>query len=159
MALVGPGCKLGWREATEARVRAAAVVVGLPRRNQLAGMRQRAEQALVQALVAEPAVEALDERILDRLAWLDVVPGDVSLLAPAQDSGRGQFRAVVADDQRRLAALVDQPIEFAGHAPPRQRRVGDERQALAREVVDDAQHPEPAAVVQRIRHEVEALSA
>lgn len=88
MALVGPGCKLGRREAAEADVRAAAVVVGSPRRDLLAGVRHRAEQGLVQAFVAKPAVEALDEGMPDRLAQLDVAPGDARFLAPAQDCGK-----------------------------------------------------------------------
>lgn len=40
MALIGLGCKLGGREPAEARVRAVAVVVGTPRRDQLTDMRQ-----------------------------------------------------------------------------------------------------------------------
>ena len=42
----------------------------------LAGMIERAEQSLVQQHDPEPAVEALDEGILGRLARRDIMPLD-----------------------------------------------------------------------------------
>ena len=64
----------------------------------LAGRWQAPEQVLVQAFVAQPADQALDEAVLHRLARRDVVPGDATLLLPAEDRVRGQLGAVVADD-------------------------------------------------------------
>ena len=49
-------------------MRAHAVVVGSPGVEHGAGLRQRREQRLVQALVPQPADEALDEGVLLRLA-------------------------------------------------------------------------------------------
>jgi hypothetical protein len=40
------------------------------------------ERCLVQELVAHAAVEALDESVLDRLAWGNEVPVDGVVLAP-----------------------------------------------------------------------------
>ena len=53
---------------------AHAVVVGPPGVENLAGLWQRYEQRLVQALVAQPAYEALREGVLLRLAGRNVVP-------------------------------------------------------------------------------------
>ena len=50
-----------------------------------------APPVFVEALVAEPADEALDEPVLLRLAWGDVVPFDASLLLPFQDGVGGQL--------------------------------------------------------------------
>ena len=40
------------------------------------------EDVLVEALVAKAPDEALDESVLDRLTWRDVVPADAALLLP-----------------------------------------------------------------------------
>src|ERR1700730_19346600 len=79
-----------------------------PPRFQLgAGVRQGAEQGLVQQFVAQLAVEALAEAVLLGLAGGDVMPADLALVGPFQDGVGRQFRAVVADDRRRLAAPAD----------------------------------------------------
>ncbi len=57
-------------------MRAAPVVIVLPRPDDLARFGQAREHMLIEALVAQLAVEALDERVLCRLARLDVVPSD-----------------------------------------------------------------------------------
>ena len=78
---------------------------------------ERDEQRLVEAFVAQAAVEALDLAVLLRLAWRDVVPLDRALLRPPQDRQAGQFGAVVADDhQRRDAPERDDGVEFASDA-------------------------------------------
>ena len=43
-------------------------------------MGERGEQGLVQQFVPQPPAEALDERILGRLAWGDVAPAELGLL-------------------------------------------------------------------------------
>src|SRR6188508_612557 len=104
MVLDGPGCKLVRCEPLEARVGAVLVEVVLPLRQQGAHVCQRAEWSLVQQLVAQPAIERLHERVLNRLTRLDVVPGNVLLLLPAQHRQRRELRAIVADDGLRLPA-------------------------------------------------------
>jgi hypothetical protein len=46
-------------------------------------LRQGGKQRLIQALIAQPSVEAFDERILGRLARRNVVPFHLPLLRPA----------------------------------------------------------------------------
>ena len=62
-------------EAAVGRVRPDEIVVEPPALDDGAGLGEAGEDLLVQALVAEPAVEALDEAVLLRLARGDVVPG------------------------------------------------------------------------------------
>ena len=57
-------------------------------------MNELGEQGLVQQLIAQPAVKALDKGVLLWLAWRDVVPLDLLLLRPAQDRHAGQLSAV-----------------------------------------------------------------
>lgn len=47
-----------------------------------------------QARVAQLAVEAVDERVLLRLAGLDVVPVDARYFALGQDRHAGELRAI-----------------------------------------------------------------
>ncbi len=105
---------------------------------------------LVEALAAEAAVKAFDEAILHRLAQRDVVPFDVVVLLPLQDRARGQLGAVVTDDHERPAAKDNECVIERG--------VVHKRQALAGEVVDRDQHPEPPAIGELIGGEVKALA-
>ena len=82
MVLFGPGCKLIRREPTEARLWLGRVVVVSPGSDNLTGMVVTGEQMLVQAFIAQASVKALDKAVLHRLAWLDVMPIDLAVLAP-----------------------------------------------------------------------------
>ncbi len=60
MAPVGANCKFDRREPVEARVRPVGIVVDPPFLDDLASLVEVDEQVLVQALVAQAAIEALD---------------------------------------------------------------------------------------------------
>lgn len=77
------------------------------------GVGEVAEQVLVEAFVTEPAVEALDEPVLLRIAWCDVVPQHRPFFLPGLDRVRGHLGAVVTDDHHGKAALFPDPVEFA----------------------------------------------
>jgi hypothetical protein len=72
---------------------AHSVVVGAPGIEHAAGVGQRQKQRLVEALIAQPAYEALHEGALRRLARRDVVPGNSARLAPLQHRYAGQLRS------------------------------------------------------------------
>src|ERR1051325_7873481 len=91
------------------------IIIEMPRSDDPARHRQAPEDMLVEAFVAEAAVETFDESVLDRLAPGDVVPVAAAFLLPVQDRMRGQLAAVVADYHRRLLAYRDNGIEFARH--------------------------------------------
>src|SRR6267154_3210774 len=144
-----------WREVSEARVGPHLVKVPPPGFQLGAGVRQGAEQGLVQQFVAQLAVEALAEAVLLGLAGGDVMPADLALVGPFQDGVGRQFRAVVADDRRRLAAPADDRVQRARDASPADRGVGHQRQTLAGAVVVHLQDPEPAPVGELVGDEVE----
>ena len=83
-------------------MRSVGVVVDPPCFDDLADLGKVREQGFVEALVAELAVEALDEAILHRFARRDVVPFDVTLLLPGQDGVRRELGAIVANCGFRL---------------------------------------------------------
>jgi hypothetical protein len=76
------------------------VVVVAPSAQHRAGMSERREQRLLQARVAQPAIEAFDVAVLLRLAGRDAVPLDRPLLRPLQDGEAGQLGPAVALTRR-----------------------------------------------------------
>ena len=66
-------------------MRSVGVVVVPPFFDDLARLFEAGEQVLVEAFVAQAAVEAFDKAILHRFARCDVVPFDATLLLPGQD--------------------------------------------------------------------------
>ena len=69
-------------------------VVILPCRQHHPDVGERREQCLVEQIIAQPPVKALDQGALCRLTWRDVVPVDVLLLRPLQDCHAGELGAV-----------------------------------------------------------------
>ena len=66
------------------------VVIITPDGQFSAGVGQAVEQFLVEKLIAQRAVEGLDEPVLLRLARVDVVPFDLILARPFQDRPTGK---------------------------------------------------------------------
>src|ERR1700761_1965872 len=119
MPLMRACCELRRCEPAKARVWSLGVVVDSPCFDDLTRLRKVAEQMLVETLVAQAAIEALDEAVLGRFARHDVVPFDATLFLPGQDCARGQLGAVVADDHERRGPHLDDPIEFTGNTHAR----------------------------------------
>lgn len=71
---------------------------------------------LVEALFAEPSVEALDERVLRRLSWLDEVELDATLVRPAIEGFADELRPVVGDDRLGQAVFLDGSIQNSSDA-------------------------------------------
>src|SRR3546814_7247182 len=109
--LHNPPGSIGGRQPANTTMRPHMVVVVAPEPQHRAGMAERHEQRLVEALVTQAAVEALDIAVLLRLARRDVVPLDRSLLRPSQDRQAGTLGAVVAHDhpRRRSEAHTSEP--------------------------------------------------
>ena len=147
--------RLGGKPAV-GRVRAHMVVVHPPALDDGAGLGQGAANLLVQALVAQLAVEALEEAGLLRLARRGVVPVDAGSVGPFQHRPAGHLGSVVADDGVGPATPGDQDVQLAGHAMAADRGVDDQGQGLAGEVVDDAQDAEAPPPAEAVGDEVQA---
>ena len=68
---------------------------------------------LIQALRAEPPIQAFHEPILSRLAGLNKRQLDATVLAPEEHRFAGEFRAVIANDVFWRATLVNEPSQEA----------------------------------------------
>src|SRR5437899_6914589 len=144
-------------KVAERAVGPAPIVIHPPVLDEPPSVSEGEKPMLVQALVSEPAVEALDEGVLNGLARLDEVQPHAPLLGPLVQHQAGELRSIVQHDLlRRLAALGDQPVEHLRHPRPWKRRVYLDRQRLASDGVDDAEEADAAAPGQSVANEVQA---
>src|ERR1044072_3580530 len=120
-------------------MRSFGVVVDPPCFDDLTCLVEIGEQVLVEALVSEPTVEALDKAILHRFAWRDVVPFDIAILLPRQDGVRGELGAVVADHHARADSGLDDAIELAYDPWGSERGIDYQAEALPGAVIDQGE--------------------
>ena len=73
-------------------MRPVVIVIGTLSRQHGAGVRERAEQGLIEQLVPQPAREALGTDVLHRFAQRDVVRFDLTVVSPPRDRVRAQCR-------------------------------------------------------------------
>src|SRR5271156_5641475 len=98
-------------------VRAFPVILLPPVRQSVAHIVQGPEPTGVEALVAQPSVEAFDVAVLHRASRLDVHQPDLPVLRPGQYAPRGKLRPIVRAHILRPATLADQPLQHPRHAP------------------------------------------
>jgi len=79
----------------------------LPSRDLSLHVKQVPESACVQALIAQPTMEAIHIGILGGLARPDMHYIDLPLDGPGQEVAAGYFRAVVTTNRLRLSELLD----------------------------------------------------
>jgi hypothetical protein len=108
---------MGWRQIAQTTVWPDGVVVEPPFGQDHSGMGERAEQRLVQQLVAQTAIETLDKGVLLRFARRDLVPFNTAVLRPTQDRRAGQLGAVVGDTSSGFTAFGNDRIELAPDPP------------------------------------------
>ena len=149
------GGELGGGLVAERAVRPALVVVGAPCPDDLAGFGARSEPALVQALVAEPAVEALHVRVLRRLASLDQPQRHAVTVGPAVERVAGELRTLVGPDQLRQAAELPDPIEHPRHIIARDAMIDRDIDRFLRIVIDDRQALKSPSVLEAVANEVD----
>ena len=106
-----------WWYSSDAAVRPDLVVVAAPFANLGPGLVQCLEPVLVQALVAEAAVEALDVAVLHGSPGLDQdVPYAVAL-RPGDEGSAGELRAVVGSHGRWVSTEQRRVVQQTVHVP------------------------------------------
>ena len=78
-------------------------------------LRHRDEPVLVQALVPEPAIEALDVGVLVRLAWPDERQLHAGFVSPAVEHLAVELRTMIHRDGSEQPADVSQPLQHRFH--------------------------------------------
>ena len=104
----------GWRHAPQAAVRPDLVVVLAPGDSGRSGLAQRLEPLLIQALVPELAVEALDIAVLHGPAWLDQDVPHAVAVRPGHERPAGELRPIVGAHGQRVTAEDSRAVQQSG---------------------------------------------
>jgi len=99
---------------------------------------------LVEAVIAEGAIEALDEGVLHRFARLDMMESNAGALSPEVEGFAGELRAIVHGDDLRKTTRESQALENGNDGGPADGGVDMDGQTLAGEVIDERQAAEAA---------------
>ena len=99
---------------------------------------------LVEAVIAEGAIEALDEGVLHRFARLHMMESNAGALSPEVEGFAGELRAIVHGDGLGKTTRESQALENGNDRGPADGGVDMDGQALAREVIDERQAAEAA---------------
>ena len=132
------------------------VVVSPPLSDDFAGLRQRSEPMLVEAFVAELAVEALDVAVLRGAARFDQEVFDTVLLRPGDEDATGELGSVVRTNRAWITTEAGSLVEQTHHVGAADAMIHGDVHALASEVIDDGQALDAASIGQRITDKVHA---
>src|SRR5574343_72899 len=147
---------LGWRYAANAAVRSNLVVVAAPGGDLGPGLAQVLEPVLVETLVPELAVEALDVAVLHGPAGLDEDVAYVVLLRPGDEGTTGELWAVVCSDHRRVAPKASSLIQQPGHVQPADAVIHCDLHAFMADAVGHGQALDAPPVGQTVADKVHA---
>src|SRR5216683_7166288 len=137
------------------RVRPFAIVFDSPPLDFATRIVERDEDLLVQSLLAQPAVEALDEGVLDRFSRLDELQLNAALVGPLIEYAAGKFRPVVALNHCRQSAPATQPFQYSLHPLAGEREVDLDGQTLPTPFIDHRQRAKASSIEQPVVNEVE----
>ena len=144
------------REEADGGMRAEGVVFVFPVVDEEACFCDGMEPVLVEAIVAEGAVEAFDEGVLHGFAGLDVVEVDVIALSPEMQRFAGELGAVVGSDGVGKAVGLGERIEHGSHRRTADGGIHVQGQALTGEVVHERQAAKAASAGKLVVNEIHA---
>ena len=107
---------------------------------------------LVTAVVAEGAIEALDEGVLHRFARLDMMESNAGALSPEVEGFAGKLGAIVHGDGLGKPTRESQALENGNDRGPADGGVDMDGQALAGEVIDERQAATAPSVSSLFKH-------
>jgi hypothetical protein len=96
-------------------VRPFVVVIASPFRDHSACVRDVVEVVIVQALVPELAVKALDVRVLRRFAGCDQFQIDATSVSPAIQRTAGEFRPLIGPNRARPTPELADSLQHPRH--------------------------------------------
>jgi hypothetical protein len=132
----------------ETRGRPFLIVFDFPSLDLAARVVERDEDVFVKAFLAQPAVEALDKGVLDRLTRLDELQFHAALVGPLIEHPPGKFRAVVGLDDCRQPAPAAQSFQHSLHPFAGERDLDLDGQALPAPLIDYRQRAKASSVEQ-----------
>ena len=134
------GGELGGGLVAKRAVRPALVVVGAPSTDDLACFGERAEPVLVQALVAELAVEALHIRVLRRLAGQYQAQRFPAVVGPAVECIASELLALIGAQHTRQTPEGADPVQHPRYILARNAMIDRDVGGFFRVVIDSCSH-------------------
>jgi hypothetical protein len=126
------------RDATEGGVRAdPVIVVRAPVFDEESGFGEGAKPMLVEAVIAEGTIEALDEGVLHRFPRLDMMESNAGALRPEVEGFASELGAIVHGDDFGKPTRERQALENGNDRGPVDGSVDMDGQALASKVIDE----------------------
>jgi hypothetical protein len=122
----------------------------------LSRLGQRPEPLLVEAFVAEFAVEALDISVLRRAARFIQQVLDAMVRRPRHKGPAGEFRPLIRADRFRVALMQRRSIQQARHVFTAHAVIDGKLHAFAAEIVDYRQTFDAPPVRESVHHKVGA---
>ena len=111
---------------------------------------------LIEAVIAEGAVEGFDEGVLGGFARLDVMEMDMGGLRPEVDGFAGELGAVVGGDGLWQATGAGESLKQTDDGSATDGSIGMECKALAGEVIDQSEAAEASAISKLVMNEIHA---
>ena len=130
------------------------VVVLSPDLESASGVCHTGKPVLVEALVADLAVETLDVRVLGGFTRSDKVETDAMPVGPLVQCLAAEFGTIVDQQRNRRPVTGNEPIEDSADTQARQRGVHLIGQTAAAEVIQDVEDANAPAIGQLVRHEI-----
>ena len=115
---------------------------------------QADEPVVIETLVSEAPIEALDERILVRFARINEMQGHSVLVGPLIHGQAGELRPVVHDDLLGQSTRPGQVVQDARHTLTADRRRHFNVRTLPREIIDQRQATQPSASSQSVMNKI-----
>ena len=116
-------------------MRTVLIVVDPPRFDLLLGLLDRMKPVQVQTFFPELSVEALDVRILHRLARTDKVQFHPVAMSPFVQGTTAELRSIVHRDDLGLDALIRQSVQDLDDPPSRDGDIGYDSWTLTAKVI------------------------
>jgi len=127
-------------------VRSFPVIVDSPLFDLTPRIVERNEDVLAEALLAQAAVEALDEGVLDRVSRFDKLQFHPMVERPLIEDPTAEFRPIVGLNHQRQPALAAEPLQYPGYAFAGQRDVDFDGEAFPTPFVEHGKGPKPPPV-------------
>ena len=115
-------------------------------------------QLLVEALIAEPAVERFDIGVLIGFARFDQAQGDTAFMRPGQHGSAAELLGIIRAQHPREATDKRKAVECPGHRSSPEGASGDDGNRFGRGIIDNRQTLDHASIGRSVdRHALEQL--
>ena len=118
------------------------------------GVGHAREPVLVEALIAEPAVERFDLGVLIGCARFDQAQSDTAFMRPGQHGSAAELLGILRAQHPREATDTRTAVEGPGHRSSPAGASGDDGNRFGRGIIDTRQTRDHASIGRSVEHDV-----